>query len=218
MKRVLGVVAILFMLSAVMPTMLSAQSVEKLRTQLAVSTTEGDCVTVTEDSMAAEAIKAVDAMGKPSKVSGYRVVIYFSNGQGANDKARSVVNTFKNKYPHISAYLVYESPYFKVSVGDCLSMEEALILMNSFISDYPKAFPKREDIRLTELQNAKAMPRRSDDTVSSEAVASTEQPTTEQMATTEQPAAKLVAVEQPSALTNVELSISEPPTKPVLER
>jgi hypothetical protein len=55
----------------------------------------------------------------------------------------------------INAYLVYESPYFKVSVGDCLSMEGAIILMNSINGDYPKAFPKREDITLGQLKSVR---------------------------------------------------------------
>ena len=62
---------------------------------------------------------------------------------------------FREKFPHINAYLVYESPYFKVSVGDCLSMEEALILMAQLTPHYPKAFPKRENIRFEEFYDAR---------------------------------------------------------------
>mgnify|MGYP003413242780 FL=1 len=40
-------------------------------------------------------------------------------------------------------------------MGDCLTMEEAVILMNRFIGDYPKAFPKREDIKLSDLANVR---------------------------------------------------------------
>jgi hypothetical protein len=34
-------------------------------------------------------------------------------------------------------------------------MEEAVILMNTFVHDYPKAFPKRENIRLSQLCNVR---------------------------------------------------------------
>lgn len=129
----------------------SAQSVASQRNRLAKQDVSGNVVSVYEESAAAAAVSAVDGKVKPSKVSGYRVVIYFNNGQYAGDKAQSVLAGFRSKYPGINAYLVYESPYFKVSVGDCLSMEEAIILMNSINGDYPKAFPKREDITLGQL-------------------------------------------------------------------
>ena len=133
----------------------SAQSVASQRSRLAKRDVSGNVVTVNEESAAAAAVSAVDSKVKPSKVSGYRVVIYFNNGQYAGDKAQSVLADFRSKYPGINAYLVYESPYFKVSVGDCLSMEEAIILMNSINGDYPKAFPKREDITLNQLKSVR---------------------------------------------------------------
>ncbi|MBO7283363.1 MAG: SPOR domain-containing protein, partial [Alistipes sp.] len=84
-------------------------------------------------------------------VSGFRIVIYSDNGQYAGDNAETVLKEFKTLYPRINAYLVYESPYFKVSVGDCLSMEEAQILMAKIVANYPKAFPRRESIALDAL-------------------------------------------------------------------
>ena len=113
----------------------SAQSVASQRNRLSQHDASGGSVTVHEESAAAAAISTIDAKVKPSKVSGYRVVIYFNNGQYAGDKAQGVLAGFRSKYPGINAYLVYESPYFKVSVGDCLSMEEAIILMNSINGD-----------------------------------------------------------------------------------
>ena len=133
----------------------SAQSVASQRSRLAKQDVSGNVVTVNEESAATAAVSVVDNKVKPSKVSGYRVVIYFNNGQYAGDKAQSVLAGFRSKYPGINAYLVYESPNFKVSVGDCLSMEEAIILMNSINGDYPKAFPKREDITLNQLKSVR---------------------------------------------------------------
>ena len=132
----------------------SAQSVEQMRHRLSERNEADAFVQVDEDDATASAVRAVENASRATKVSGYRVVIFFNNGQYAGDNANKALEEFRAKYPKINAYLVYESPYFKVSVGDCLTMEEATILMNSFISDYPKAFPKREDIRLEELYNA----------------------------------------------------------------
>lgn len=149
----------------------SAQSVAAQRNKLAQHDAQGNVVTIHEEESAAAAIGAIDSRVKPSKVSGYRVVIYFNNGQYAGDKAQSVLSSFRAKHPGVNAYLVFESPYFKVSVGDCLTMEEAIILMNSISHDYPKAFPKREDINLSQLKRVRREVVEAPDTISNPATA-----------------------------------------------
>ena len=133
----------------------SAQRIESMRNSLAERTMNGTLVRVEEDASTAQAVEAVESKAQPKQVNGYRVVIYSDNGQYAGDKAKNVHTMFRHTYPHINAYLVYESPYFKVSVGDCLTMEEAQILMARLTPHYPKAFPKRETIRYEELANAR---------------------------------------------------------------
>lgn len=130
----------------------TAQDIDRMRGNLATSGLNSTRILVTEDSSTHEAITAVEAKARPKQVNGYRIVIYSDNGQYAGDNAEEVLNTFKSQYPYINAYLVYESPYFKVSVGDCLTMDEAQILMARLLGNYPKAFPKREVIKLSELR------------------------------------------------------------------
>jgi len=133
----------------------SAQSVSRVRSRLAEMSAAGGCVTVSEDESTAAAVRQSDLRVKPSKVRGYRVVIFFDNGQYASDKAKAVMDSFTEKFPSVNAYMTYENPYFKVSVGDCLTMEEAVILMNRVGDAFPTAFPKSEDIGLDELVDVK---------------------------------------------------------------
>ena len=129
----------------------SAQSVEQFRRGLLNSAESGGNVVVVEGEGVRDAVSAVEAQRRSREVSGFRVVIFSDNGQYAGDNADAVLQEFKTLYPRINAYLVYESPYFKVSVGDCLSMEEAQILMAKILGNYPKAFPRRESIALEAL-------------------------------------------------------------------
>lgn len=154
MKRLIFIVVALVVAMTSIESV-EAQSLLKMRNSLAERAVDGSFVRITEDEATSSAISLIEANNKTIDVSGYRVVIYFDNGQYANDKAAQVLSGFRSRYPHINAYLVYESPYFKVSVGDCLTMEEAVILMNTFVHDYPKAFPKRENIRLSQLCNVR---------------------------------------------------------------
>lgn len=129
----------------------SAQSVEQFRRGLLSTAESGGNVVVIEGEGVSDAILAVEGQRRSKEVSGFRVVIFSDNGQYAGDNADAVLQEFKTLYPRINAYLVYESPYFKVSVGDCLSMEEAQILMAKILGNYPKAFPRRESIALEAL-------------------------------------------------------------------
>jgi hypothetical protein len=129
----------------------SAQSVEQVRRGLLTRTDNGGCVVVIEGDGVRDAVLAVEAQRRVKEVSGFRVVIFSDNSQYAGDNAEKVLKEFTELYPRINAYLVYESPYFKVSVGDCLSMEEAQILMAKILANYPTAFPRRENIMLEAL-------------------------------------------------------------------
>lgn len=132
-----------------------AQSISQKIAELERREADGSHVSVVQQASVGEAVRATEAAMHISKINGYRVVIYFDNEQYANNRAKGVLSSFKNKYPYINAYLVYESPYFKVSVGDCVTMEEAVVLLNTIIGDYPKAFPKHEEIKITQLQNVR---------------------------------------------------------------
>lgn len=146
---------LIMILLAAVATEASAQSVSRVKSRLAEMSAAGGCVTVTEDESTAAAVRQSDLRVKPSKVRGYRVVIFFDNGQYASDKAKTVMNSFTKTFPSINAYMIYENPYFKVSVGDCLTMEEAVILMNRVGDAFPTAFPKSEQIELSELVDVK---------------------------------------------------------------
>ena len=47
--------------------------------------------------------------------------------------------------------MVYESPWFSVSVGNCLSAEEAVILKGRVAQTFPKAFLKNETLAWDDL-------------------------------------------------------------------
>lgn len=58
---------------------------------------------------------------------------------------------FEEHFPDISLYMVYENPYFRVTVGNCLTIEEAVILKGRLAEYFPKAFPKSEELRVADL-------------------------------------------------------------------
>ncbi|MFM2387118.1 MAG: hypothetical protein RL660_1875 [Bacteroidota bacterium] len=68
---------------------------------------------------------------------GFRVVIY--NGNDRN-KALAVKNAFTKANPSHRSYLTYNTPNFKVKVGDFDDKKEATAFMKRIAAAYPSAF------------------------------------------------------------------------------
>ena len=130
MRRSLTILLILFAAAAYTP--LRAQSLDAFKERLAAP-------------VASDAARL--------RFPGYRVCIFFDNGQDARAGAIAAKQLFEENYPGIKVYMVYENPYFKVAVGDCLTTEEAIILKGRVSSAFPKAFVKNETLSIADLLN-----------------------------------------------------------------
>lgn len=108
-------------------------------------------VRVTEYGDAAKAVAEASRNSVRSRLKGYRVCVFFDNGQDARAGAVSARALFETTFPGVRVYMVYENPYFKVTVGNCLTSEEAIILKGKVSGIFPKAFVKNEDLALSEL-------------------------------------------------------------------
>ena len=150
MRRLTTFIAVIFAAAAFAP--LRAQSLDAFKERLAAPVVSDAAfgtarVTVTEYG---DAEKAVDDASR----GGQRLVcIFFDNGQDARAGAFAAEALFKETYPGIMVYPVYENPYFKVVVGNCLTAEEAIILKGKIASTFPKAFVKSEEFSMADLLN-----------------------------------------------------------------
>lgn len=73
-------------------------------------------------------------------LNGYRIRIFFELGKKARRNSLETMNQFLEKYPGVPVYQDFNNPYWKVSVGDFRSREEAQKFYHQILSDYPKAF------------------------------------------------------------------------------
>lgn len=117
------------------------QTITQFKERLAVADTlSGAKVACVEYGSAKEAIDKFDAQTSPMEVlQGYRIRIYSGNHQAARAEAEAAKALFEENYT-VPAYFVYDNPYFLVTVGNCLSQEEAMILLRSVRIHFPKAF------------------------------------------------------------------------------
>lgn len=133
---------------------IDAQTLEAFKRQLAVPTTSRAGVearvSVSESADVATLLAQVAEQPR-IRFRGYRVCIFFDNGQDARAGAVAARDLFAETYAGIPIYMVYENPYFKVSVGNCLTAEEAIILKGRVSETFPRAFLKNEELTAAEL-------------------------------------------------------------------
>ena len=78
--------------------------------------------------------------------TGYRIRVYFENGQNARNRSEAVARSISGAYPGIGVYRTFESPNFKVCVGDFRTKDEAMKIYHSLKASYPTAIILRETI------------------------------------------------------------------------
>lgn len=108
-------------------------------------------VTLAEDPQARAALAQSRPLGAKWRVSGWRICIFSDNAADARSRAHEAIALFENHYPSTPIYDEYASPYFRVSVGNCLTSEEAIILLQQVKPLFPKAFIKQEQLTLNDL-------------------------------------------------------------------
>lgn len=80
------------------------------------------------------------------KISGYRIRIFFDNSQSARGASEAVAAGFRGMYPGIGVYRTYDSPFFKVTVGNFRSRSDAFAFLQRIKGAYPGAFVMKCDI------------------------------------------------------------------------
>lgn len=83
--------------------------------------------------------------------NGYRIRIFSDNKQNSRQESESLVMQFEAKYSNIKAYRSYSSPYFRVSIGDFRTLNEAKAFLEIIKIEYPKAYPVKEKINFPPL-------------------------------------------------------------------
>ncbi len=134
---------------------LSAQSTDAIKLRLAEpqiseSGARGS-VEVRETPGADSILRVASASASSSTFMGYRVGIFFDNGQSARSKASEAKLLFMNRFPSEPVFMVYESPYYKVSAGNCYTEEEAIMLFERVRGVFPNAYVMRERLNLSDL-------------------------------------------------------------------
>lgn len=130
----------------------AGQNIASLKSRMSDPIIPSEAVAkVTEHGSAASITARYDAQPKPATVQGYRIRIFFDNGQNARSQASTTEARFNNEFPGIPTYLVYENPSFMVTVGNYVTIDEALILWERVRKSFGTAFLWRGDIPVDQI-------------------------------------------------------------------
>ncbi len=74
-----------------------------------------------------------------SVLQGFRVQVFSSNQQRtAREQAIRIKQEIESVFPDFPVYIVYQSPFWKVRIGNFKTSEEAQLLRTEIIKKYPK--------------------------------------------------------------------------------
>ena len=106
----------------------------------------GPGVTVNQSRAMRTAFDSYVASNASKKLTGYRIRVYYDNGQNARNRSEAIARSISNAYPGMGVYRTFDSPNFKVTVGDFRTKDEALKVYHALKATYPTALILKETI------------------------------------------------------------------------
>ncbi len=95
--------------------------------------------------------KHKDISAYEESIDGFRVQIFFDSGNNSQRNANKARASFLSRYPDVDVYITFETPYYKVRVGDFRTRLEARKFLNQIQSNYSNAFIVRDNIKYPRL-------------------------------------------------------------------
>lgn len=149
MKRLLLILSL-----ALLSLVAGAQELDSL-TKASVDTTlvgrdilslMGDGIQITQSVSVRTALNRYIGNNEEKKLQGYRIRVFYDNSPQARTRSESVEASLQNQFPQHGVYRSFESPNYKVTVGDFRSKDEALKVFMILKNVYPTAYIIKETI------------------------------------------------------------------------
>ena len=106
----------------------------------------GPGVNLQQSAEVRQALQSQVAANAERKIIGYRVRVFYDNAPTARARSESIVRTLRQQYPTLGVYLSFDTPNYKVCVGDFRTKDEALAVYNALKNTYPTAYIIKESI------------------------------------------------------------------------
>lgn len=117
-----------------------------------------DNVTVIQSADVRSALDSRVQINSDKRYSGYRIRLYFGSSRNSREESAMAVSKFNSMYPDVQVYRSYESPNFKVSVGNFRTRVDAELVLRDLKDDFPDAFIVREVFKYPSVGNPVLVP------------------------------------------------------------
>ena len=111
-----------------------------------IMTLMGSGIHVSQTPAMRAALAAYISSNSGKKIQGYRIRVFYDNTPQARTRSESVAAYLRNQYPEHGVYRSFESPNYKVTVGDFRTKDEALKIYMALKGIYPTAYIIKENI------------------------------------------------------------------------
>ncbi len=101
---------------------------------------EGDLTVTQDERLDMLLFRYQKLKNKENSMPGYQVQIYFGSGRSSRESALASKAKFLSSFPEYPAYILYETPYYKVRVGDFRTKREAADLFWKLKRKFPEAY------------------------------------------------------------------------------
>jgi hypothetical protein len=88
---------------------------------------------------------------KKKGIVGYRIRVFSNSGSLARKEGEGVMSEFIQKYDDIKTYFNFDSPFYRLYVGDFRTRSEAMKCLKKIEHDFPDAFIVRSKINYPSL-------------------------------------------------------------------
>ncbi len=148
MKRILFILTALLLSCATLKAQDTTRTAPVDTTLLGrdILSTLGSGAQVEQSNTIRQALQQYTLHNAEKPISGYRIRVFYDNGPQARIKSENIVQTLQKQFPEVLVYRSFESPNYKVSIGDFRSKDEALRIFNAIKGTYPTAFIIKESI------------------------------------------------------------------------
>jgi len=114
---------------------------------------KGSNITIIEDERIGNLLeKEIEINKSKGTIKGFRIQLFYGSGPESRTLARKVQSDFIKLYPDFSSYLIFQSPNFKIRVGDFRTKLEAEKFLLTLKESFENAFIVKDEIVLPELK------------------------------------------------------------------
>ncbi len=112
----------------------------KLMREIQYSGNSGKITIVQENDLVKLIDKHLLEVSKRNGISGYRIRIFSNSGPGAREEGEIIRAGFIGKYEGITSYYIFDTPYYRLYIGDFRTKSDAMRFYKQIEYEFPDAF------------------------------------------------------------------------------